>query len=220
MPTRARDEFTRLDRLARTQRSGAQSVGGHIERRRRPSSRSVARRPLSPPLVSENGMHTRVGFVGIRGPAPAVVGVDRFTDGAAAAANRSAARASSTRASRAVLVDVVVRDRRGQPVRDLTPADFEIARGRRAADDRLVHAASWTALRPRPSRRRPAAATSAPGTRSGIARRRSGPVRDRARLRSPQPGGAAAGRAGGAGAISAPKKNRRTTSACSASISR
>jgi tetratricopeptide (TPR) repeat protein len=30
--TRARDEFTRLDRLARTQRSGAQSVGGHIER--------------------------------------------------------------------------------------------------------------------------------------------------------------------------------------------
>jgi tetratricopeptide (TPR) repeat protein len=29
--TRARDEFTRLDRLARTQRSGAQSVGGHIE---------------------------------------------------------------------------------------------------------------------------------------------------------------------------------------------
>jgi tetratricopeptide (TPR) repeat protein len=29
---RARDEFTRLDRLARTQRSGAQSVGGHIER--------------------------------------------------------------------------------------------------------------------------------------------------------------------------------------------
>jgi predicted Zn-dependent protease len=30
--TRARNEFTRLDRLARTQRSGAQSVGGHIER--------------------------------------------------------------------------------------------------------------------------------------------------------------------------------------------
>jgi tetratricopeptide (TPR) repeat protein len=29
---RARDEFTRLDRIARTQRSGAQSVGGHIER--------------------------------------------------------------------------------------------------------------------------------------------------------------------------------------------
>jgi tetratricopeptide (TPR) repeat protein len=29
---RARDEFTRLDRLARTERSGAQSVGGHIER--------------------------------------------------------------------------------------------------------------------------------------------------------------------------------------------
>ena len=29
--TRARNEFTRLDRLARTQRSGAQSVGGHIE---------------------------------------------------------------------------------------------------------------------------------------------------------------------------------------------
>jgi tetratricopeptide (TPR) repeat protein len=30
--SRARSEFTRLDRLARTQRSGAQSVGGHIER--------------------------------------------------------------------------------------------------------------------------------------------------------------------------------------------
>jgi tetratricopeptide (TPR) repeat protein len=30
--TTARNEFTRLDRLARTQRSGAQSVGGHIER--------------------------------------------------------------------------------------------------------------------------------------------------------------------------------------------
>lgn len=30
--TRARNEFTRLDRIARTQRSGAQSVGGHIER--------------------------------------------------------------------------------------------------------------------------------------------------------------------------------------------
>ena len=29
---REREEFTRLDRLARTQRSGAQSVGGHIER--------------------------------------------------------------------------------------------------------------------------------------------------------------------------------------------
>jgi tetratricopeptide (TPR) repeat protein len=29
---KARDEFTRLDRIARTQRSGAQSVGGHIER--------------------------------------------------------------------------------------------------------------------------------------------------------------------------------------------
>jgi tetratricopeptide (TPR) repeat protein len=29
---RERDEFTRLDRLARTQRSGAQSVGGHIEK--------------------------------------------------------------------------------------------------------------------------------------------------------------------------------------------
>jgi tetratricopeptide (TPR) repeat protein len=29
---RARNEFTRLDRIARTQRSGAQSVGGHIER--------------------------------------------------------------------------------------------------------------------------------------------------------------------------------------------
>ena len=29
--TRAREEFTRLDRLARTRRSGAQSVGGHIE---------------------------------------------------------------------------------------------------------------------------------------------------------------------------------------------
>ena len=28
----ARNEFTRLDRLARTQRSGAQSVGGHIDR--------------------------------------------------------------------------------------------------------------------------------------------------------------------------------------------
>jgi len=30
--TREREEFTRLDRLARTQRSGAQSVGGHIEK--------------------------------------------------------------------------------------------------------------------------------------------------------------------------------------------
>jgi tetratricopeptide (TPR) repeat protein len=30
--TRAREEFTRLDRLARTRKSGAQSVGGHIER--------------------------------------------------------------------------------------------------------------------------------------------------------------------------------------------
>jgi predicted Zn-dependent protease len=29
---RERKEFTRLDRLARTQKSGAQSVGGHIER--------------------------------------------------------------------------------------------------------------------------------------------------------------------------------------------
>lgn len=29
--TRAREEFTRLDRIARTRRSGAQSVGGHIE---------------------------------------------------------------------------------------------------------------------------------------------------------------------------------------------
>ena len=29
--TRAREEFTRLDRMARTRRSGAQSVGGHIE---------------------------------------------------------------------------------------------------------------------------------------------------------------------------------------------
>jgi tetratricopeptide (TPR) repeat protein len=29
---RARNEFTRLDRIARTQRSGAQSVGGHIDR--------------------------------------------------------------------------------------------------------------------------------------------------------------------------------------------
>jgi tetratricopeptide (TPR) repeat protein len=29
--TRAREEFTRLDRLARTRRTGAQSVGGHIE---------------------------------------------------------------------------------------------------------------------------------------------------------------------------------------------
>ena len=29
---RARNEFTRLDRIARTQRSGAQSVGGHIEK--------------------------------------------------------------------------------------------------------------------------------------------------------------------------------------------
>jgi tetratricopeptide (TPR) repeat protein len=33
----ARDEFTRLDRLARTLRSGAQSVGGHIERAPSPS---------------------------------------------------------------------------------------------------------------------------------------------------------------------------------------
>jgi tetratricopeptide (TPR) repeat protein len=30
--TRERNEFTRLDRLARTQKSGAQSVGGHIDR--------------------------------------------------------------------------------------------------------------------------------------------------------------------------------------------
>jgi tetratricopeptide (TPR) repeat protein len=30
--TRARNEFTRLDRIARTLKSGAQSVGGHIER--------------------------------------------------------------------------------------------------------------------------------------------------------------------------------------------
>jgi len=30
--SRERDEFTRLDRLARTRRSGAQSVGGHIDR--------------------------------------------------------------------------------------------------------------------------------------------------------------------------------------------
>jgi tetratricopeptide (TPR) repeat protein len=29
--TRAREEFTRLDRLARTRRTGAQSIGGHIE---------------------------------------------------------------------------------------------------------------------------------------------------------------------------------------------
>ena len=29
---RERNEFTRLDRLARTLKSGAQSVGGHIER--------------------------------------------------------------------------------------------------------------------------------------------------------------------------------------------
>ena len=33
--TRERDEFTRLDRLARTERSGAQSVGGHMSGRRR-----------------------------------------------------------------------------------------------------------------------------------------------------------------------------------------
>lgn len=31
--TRERNEFTRLDRLSRTQRTGAQSVGGHIERK-------------------------------------------------------------------------------------------------------------------------------------------------------------------------------------------
>jgi predicted Zn-dependent protease len=29
--TKAREEFTRLDRIARTRRAGAQSVGGHIE---------------------------------------------------------------------------------------------------------------------------------------------------------------------------------------------
>ena len=40
----------------------------------------------------------------------------------------------------AVLVDVVVRDKRGQPVRDLTEADFELSRGRRRPEDWLVHA--------------------------------------------------------------------------------
>jgi hypothetical protein len=29
---RERDEFTKLDRVARTRRSGEQSVGGHIDR--------------------------------------------------------------------------------------------------------------------------------------------------------------------------------------------
>ena len=53
---------------------------------------------------------------------------------------RNARQASLNEGVTAVLVDVVVRDRRGQPVRDLTAADFEVLEDGVAADDRLLHA--------------------------------------------------------------------------------
>ena len=52
----------------------------------------------------------------------------------------------------AVLVDVVVRDSKGQPVRDLTAVRLRGDRGRRPADDRIVHAG----VREAPALREPA----------------------------------------------------------------
>ena len=91
---RERAEFTRLDRLARTQKSGAQSWGENDG-------------------TAPTDLH--------RGPDgdgdPWRFGVSR--------AGATTGRYGSPGRPR-ILVDVVVRDRKGQPVRDLTAADFEV----------------------------------------------------------------------------------------------
>ena len=63
----------------------------------------------------------------------------------------------------AVLVDVVVRDRRGQPVRDLTPADFQILE-----DGVAQPIGSFTPFTD-PRSAAPAAAAPAPAAREGTA---------------------------------------------------
>ena len=71
----------------------------------------------------------------------------------------------------AVLVDVVVRDKHGLPVRDLQQSDFEVLEDGVAADDRLVHADLRGGARvPAAAATAPAAAPAAP---AGSGRRRS-----------------------------------------------
>ena len=118
----------------------------------------------------------------------------------------------------AVLVDVVVRDRRGQPVRDLTRGGLRDSRGRRAADDRIVHTDPRRGCCRAPARRTPPAA---PPAAPSPASRRSRPVpRVTAMVfhgltREPEARGA-----GGAGLPRRRRKRCRTTSASSASTSR
>jgi VWFA-related protein len=69
-------------------------------------------------------MHIRVGFVGIMVLACVAAATGSQTPQSPQTPQRS--QGTIKEGVRAVLVDVVVRDRRGQPVRDLTPADFEI----------------------------------------------------------------------------------------------
>ena len=118
-----------------------------------------------------------------------------------------------------MLVDVVVRDRRGQPVRDLTQADFEILE-----DGVAQTIGSFTpVLRAQPVRAAGRARGAARNARTGCApdgAARRAPARcDGARLRSPEPRSAASGRPGGAELSGNQGGNGRITSASSASTS-
>ena len=64
----------------------------------------------------------------------------------------------------AVLVDVVVRDRRGQPVTDLTPADFEVFEDGVLQDIGAVTLYTPEGVRPSPAGAAPSAPTPAPVT--------------------------------------------------------
>ena len=113
---------------------------------------------------------------------------------------RRARRHGREKASRAVLVDVVVRDRRGQPVKRSDAGRLRDPRRRRGADDRIVHAdprrRAGEHAAPAAAPAAPAGNAAAPASAPAIAARSR---RHRDCLPRPQPRGPQARGGGGAG---------------------
>ena len=137
LPARARLPARRTARGRHARARRVHAAGSPGARRQRSGAQSVGRT-----MRSEQDIRIDAADGSIDGSRCVLTAARRRRAGATAARQQPPQRATGvTREGvRAVLVDVVVRDKRGQPVRDLDAGRFRGDRRRRAADDRLVHA--------------------------------------------------------------------------------